>query len=97
MFNRLPSPAVRKTCRCRKPRDSLANMADRETLVTEFSAATLSALRSLAREEGAQLQALDEALADLIEKRKLVRPRPHVMVAYMANHDKYAELYGGLA
>jgi hypothetical protein len=36
---------------------------------------------------GGQLQALvDEALADLIEKRKLNTPRAKVMAAYLASH-----------
>jgi len=33
----------------------------------------------------------------LIEKRKNTRPRPHVMSAYNASHEKYAELYQKLA
>jgi hypothetical protein len=36
---------------------------------------------------------VDEALADLIEKRKNSRPRAHVMSAYNASHEKYAGLY----
>jgi hypothetical protein len=43
----------------------------------------------LAKSEGRQLQALvDEALADLLEKRRLGRPRAHVMAAYQASHEK---------
>jgi hypothetical protein len=52
----------------------------------------------MAEKEGRLLQALvDEALTDLIEKRKQARPRPHVMAAYLASHDKYDELYKKLA
>ncbi len=70
----------------------------REKFATQVNAETLSALRALAQEEGRQLQALvDEALADLIEKRKQSRPRPHVMGAYLSSHDKYANLYQKLA
>jgi hypothetical protein len=55
-------------------------------------------VRSLAEQEGRQLQALvDEALADLIEKRKRATPRAHVMGAYLASHEKYASLYKKLA
>jgi hypothetical protein len=36
---------------------------------------------------------VDEALTDLIEKRKNNRPRPHVMGANLASHEKYGELY----
>ncbi len=73
-------------------------MADHEPLMTDVNPELLSALRSLALEEGTQLQALvDEAVADLIEKRKLARPRQHVMETYLASHEKYAELYQKLA
>jgi hypothetical protein len=55
-------------------------------------------VRMLAEKEGRQLQALvDEALADLLEKRKKGTPRPHVMGAYLASHEKYAPLYKKLA
>ena len=40
---------------------------------------------------------MDEALTDLIEKRKNAKPRPHVMAAYLASHEKYASLYKKLA
>lgn len=55
-------------------------------------------MRSLADKEGRQLQALvDEALADLIEKRKKATSRAHVMGAYLASHEKYGPLYKKLA
>ena len=70
----------------------------REKFATQVNAEILSAIRAIAEQEGRQLQALmDEALADLIEKRKQARPRPHVMAAYLASHDKYGELYKKLA
>ena len=70
----------------------------REKFATQVNSDILSAIRAIADEEGRQLQALvDEALADLIEKRKQGRPRPHVMAAYLASHDKYGELYKKLA
>jgi len=70
----------------------------REKFATQVDADVLAAVRALARDEGRQLQALvEEALADLIEKRKQSRPRPHVMGAYLASHDKYANLYKKLA
>jgi len=66
--------------------------------VAEVDAELLSALRSLARKEGRQIEALvDEALADLVEKRINGRPRPHVIEAYLASHETYAELYKKLA
>ena len=70
----------------------------REKFATQVNAEILSIVRALAQKEGRQLQALvDEALADLIEKRKNTRPRPHVMAAYLASHEKFGELYKKLA
>lgn len=71
---------------------------NREKFATQVNAEILSAVRSLAQSEGRQLQALvDEALADLIEKRKQGRPRSHVLAAYQASHEKFAPLYKKLA
>ncbi|MDE0031270.1 MAG: hypothetical protein OXU42_17950 [Deltaproteobacteria bacterium] len=70
----------------------------REKFATQVNSEILSTIRAIAEQEGRQLQALvDEALADLIEKRKHGRPRPQVMAAYLASHDKYGELYKKLA
>lgn len=70
----------------------------REKFATQVNTELLSAVRSLAEKEGRQLQVLvEEALADLIEKRKKATPRAHVMGAYLASHDKYAPLYKKLA
>ncbi len=70
----------------------------REKFATQVNSEILSTVRTLAQKEGRQIQALvDEALADLIEKRKNARPRPHVMAAYLGSHEKYGELYKKLA
>ena len=70
----------------------------REKFATQVNSETLAAIRTLAQSEGRQLQALmDEALADLIEKHKNGKPRPHVMGAYLASHEKFAPLYKKLA
>jgi hypothetical protein len=70
----------------------------REKFATQVNSDILSAVRTLAEKEGRQLQALmDEALADLIEKHKNAKPRPHVMGAYLATHEKYGPLYKKLA
>lgn len=70
----------------------------REKFSTQVNSEILAALRSLARSEGRQLQALvDEALADLIEKRRGSRPRAHVMAVYQASHERFAPLYKKLA
>jgi len=70
----------------------------REKFATQVDADILRSVRELAKSEGRQLQVLiDEALADLIEKRKNLRPRASVMAAYQASHDKFAPLYRKLA
>jgi predicted transcriptional regulator len=70
----------------------------REKFATQVDSDLLASVRNLAQQEGRQLQAVvEEALADLIEKRKNTRPRPSVMTAYLASHDKYAPLYKKLA
>ncbi len=67
---------------------------DREKFATQVNSEILSAVRTLADSEGRQLQALvDEAFADLIEKHKNAKPRPHVMGAYLATHEEYGTLY----
>lgn len=70
----------------------------REKFATQVNSEILAAVRSIAQSEGRQIQSLiDEALADFIEKRKNGKPRAHVMAAYEASHEKYAELYKKLA
>ena len=70
----------------------------REKFATQVNSKILSAVRSLAEKEGRQLQVLvEEALADLIEKRKTSRPRARGMDAYLTSHDRYASLYKKLA
>ncbi|MBK7747859.1 MAG: hypothetical protein IPP57_09230 [Candidatus Obscuribacter sp.] len=70
----------------------------REKFATQVNSQILSLVRALAQSEGRQLQALvDEALSDLIEKRKNAKPRQHVIETYLASHEKYSELYKKLA
>ncbi len=70
----------------------------REKFATQVSSELLRTIREMASSEGRQIQALiDEALADLIEKRKQTRPRAHVMAAYQASHTEFAPLYRKLA
>lgn len=74
------------------------SVAVREKFATQVDGQILADLRILARAEGRQLQALvDEALADLIEKRKRAKPRAHVMAAYQASHETFGPLYKKLA
>jgi hypothetical protein len=75
-----------------------ARSQTREKFATQVNSEILEAVRALAAREGRQLQALvDEALADLLEKRKNDRPRAHVMSTYVASHKKYSELHKKLA
>lgn len=70
----------------------------REKFATQVNSEILTAVRSLSAAEGRQLQALvEEALADLLEKRKNSSPRAHVMGAYLASHERYGTLYKKLA
>ncbi|HXJ91642.1 MAG TPA: ribbon-helix-helix domain-containing protein [Terriglobia bacterium] len=70
----------------------------REKFATQVNPELATALRSLAQSEGRQLQALvDEALTDLIEKHNRMKPRAHVMGAYLASHERFAPLYKKLA
>ncbi|MGQ0585302.1 MAG: hypothetical protein ACT4O6_25465 [Reyranella sp.] len=70
----------------------------RKKFTVKVEAKTLAAVRRLAESEGRQLQSLlDEALTDLVEKRRLERPRAHVMDAYQRSHVRYGELYKKLA
>ena len=70
----------------------------RRKFATQGDTEILSAVRTLAHEEGRQLQALvDEALSDLVEKHRQARPRPHVMGAYHTSHEKFGSLYKKLA
>lgn len=70
----------------------------REKFATQVNSEILTSVRNLAQSEGRQLQALvDEALADLIEKRKQNRPRANVMAAYQASIEKFGPLYKKLA
>ena len=70
----------------------------RQKFFTSVNSETLARVRKIAAEEGVGLQALvDEALADLVEKRRQARPRPHVLTAYRGSLGTYDELYKKLA
>jgi len=72
--------------------------ATREKFATQVNSEILSEIRRIAEKEGRQLQALvDEALADLIEKRKSGKPRPHVMGTFHASLERYSSVYKKLA
>ena len=69
----------------------------RQAITFEISAETLARLREIAAQEGLGLPALvDAALADLVEKRRQGRARPHVMAAYRKSREKYDGLFNKL-
>lgn len=81
---------------CRK--ESLQLAQRREKFATQVRSDVLEDVRSLADREGRQLQTLvEEALTDLLEKRRGAKPRPHVMAEYLASHAQYGDLYKKLA
>jgi hypothetical protein len=70
----------------------------REKFATQVDSKTLAAVRRIAEKEGRHIQSLvEEALVDLLEKRRSGTPRAHVMAAYQRSHSKYGELYKKLA
>jgi predicted transcriptional regulator len=65
---------------------------------TQVDPEILQEVRALADAEGRQLQALiEEAFADLIEKRRQSAPRKHIMAHYRASLEKFGPLYERLA
>ena len=79
-------------------RGDIVDDVPRQKFATQVDAETLAEVRALARREGRQIQALvDEALSDLLEKRRSGRPRAHVMAAYEASHERFGALYKKLA
>lgn len=73
-------------------------MATRRKSATQVDSVLLDELRTLARNEGRQIQALvDEAIAGLLEQRRQGTARPHVMAAHQRSHARFAALYEKLA
>jgi len=70
----------------------------KQKFATQVDTELLDAVKGIAKEEGRQVQSLvDEALADLVEKRRLARPRAHVMATYRSSVDRFGRLYKKLA
>ena len=73
-------------------------MPTRRKFATQVDSALLDQLRTLARDEGRQIQALvDEALTALLEQCRQGTARAHVMAAYQRSHARFATLYEKLA
>ena len=69
-----------------------------EKFATQVEAEKLAIVRELARREGRLLQSLvDEALTDLLEKRRRSLARDSVLTAYQSSHETFAPLYKKLA
>ena len=78
--------------------DRFTMIQTREKFATQVNSKILKAVRALSEAEGRQLQALvEEALTDLLDKRKRAKPRANVMAAYLSSHEKYGALYKKLA
>lgn len=72
--------------------------SNREKFTTRLRPRTLALLHDLAEREGRSRQSLvEEALADLFQKRRNAAPRPQVMAAYRRSLDRYDGLYRKLA
>ena len=73
-------------------------MPTRRKFAIQVGGALLDELRTLARNEGREIQALvDEAIAALLEQRRQGTARPHVMAAHQRSHARFAALYEKLA
>lgn len=73
-------------------------MADRMKFATQLDPELLAAVRALAKGEGRQIQSvIEEALADLLEKRRQGQPRRHVLAQYEASVRSFGPLYERLA
>lgn len=71
---------------------------DRDKLVVQVRTEILHKLHAIAQTEGRPLEMLvDQALSDLIEKRKDGKPRAHVMAAYESSLERFGSLYKKLA
>ncbi len=70
----------------------------REKFATQVDSEILGELRKLADDEGRQIQGLvEEALLNLIDEHKGLKPRSHVMSAYQKSHSRFSSLYKNLA
>ncbi len=70
----------------------------RVKFATQLDQDLLAELRSQARAEGRQIQALvEEAVRNLMAERRCGKVRPHVMAAYHKSREHFASLYQKLA
>lgn len=70
----------------------------KEKFATQSDPQLLSAVRALAEQEGRQFQSLiEEAMRDLLEKRRGSKPREHVARAFETSITAFDGLYKKLA
>lgn len=70
----------------------------REKFSSQADAGLLKEMRTIARVEGRQLQALlDEAMRDYVDKKRSGKVRPHVRKAFEASVRDFDALYQELA
>ena len=70
----------------------------KEKFASQADPEILAMIRSIAEKEGRQFQSLiDEALRDIIEKKRNDKPRSHVVAAYRQGVKKFDSLYHKLA
>lgn len=70
----------------------------KEKFASQANPEVLAALRAIAEKEGRQFQSvLDEALRDLIEKKRTDKPHPHVLAAFEESLKAFDDSYRKLA
>ncbi|MDP9022909.1 MAG: hypothetical protein M3N57_09505 [Actinomycetota bacterium] len=70
----------------------------RQKLASQAAPEVLEAVRSIADEEGRQLQAvIEEALREYVERKRGERPRDQVLAHLQASVQQHRELYRRLA
>ncbi len=73
-------------------------MAVRQKLATQVETDLLAQMKELAQQEGRQIQFLfEEAIRDLLEKRRQTKLREPVMRKYEESVAEYGALYDKLA
>jgi len=73
-------------------------MAIRQKFATQVETSLLEQIKELAQQEGRQIQFLvEEAIRDLLEKRKQVKLREQVMHKYEESVAEYRSLYDKLS
>ncbi|MCO4780677.1 MAG: hypothetical protein KC646_00015 [Candidatus Cloacimonetes bacterium] len=63
-------------------------------LDTQLRPEMVKTIKQIAKDEGRQIESLiEEALVDLVDKKKTQTPRRHVMTNYNSSHKEFSDLY----